>query len=418
MSGLRRVIVPRVAAAAGRMGTVSRRIADVGADRLTAPRAARVLAPRPDDRFTVVVHFAGDSASLYQLEQWLWPLEQLAERTSVGILCRGARIAQRIADRTSLPVRYGRSISALDSVLGAESTLCVLYVNQSPLNFHALRHPRPAHVHLSHGESEKASMVTNQLKAYDRVLTAGQAARERLTSRLIGFGPERMIDVGRPQLDQPRTLPQQWQDYLRASEADRAAPRPVLLWAPTWEGDSGAMAYGTLPASGGPLIEAAHSAGMRVLYRPHPRTGFVDPGFRDADRRIRDHVRDVGGFIDETEAVSWQLEAADACIAEMSSVAFDWLSTTKPLALILPTDNRAETLIGGLFDRVPSYQAEAAGRAVEALAEDVSAGQEHEEGVIEDAARYYLGDVSPGAQVQRFVSSVTEIARERKTLLA
>lgn len=417
MSGLRRIIAPRVAAAAGRFGPVVRRLADLCSNRLAGPRVARVLAPRSADRFTVVVHFAGDSASTYQLEQWLWPLEQLAKRTSVGILCRGARTAERVTELTTTPVRYGRSIDHLDAALGADSTLCVLYVNQSPMNFHALRHPRPAHVHLSHGESEKASMVTNQLKAYDEVLTAGHAARDRLTSQLIGFGPERTRDVGRPQLDQPRSTPQQWKDFLRSSERRHISGGPVLLWAPTWEGDSASMAYGTLPTSGMRIVEAAHAAGVRIIYRPHPRTGYVDRRFREADRELREHVRAVGGFVDETDSVSWQFDAADACLAEMSSVAFDWLSTTKPLALILPTDSRAEMLSGGLFDRVPSYEAEAAGGAVESLANLVSAGQGGISGEVEAAAQYYLGEVGQGAQVRRFVTAVTDIVRERKELL-
>ena len=381
-------------------------------DASASARAASDLRPQPDDRFPVVVHFAGDEDSLYQLTQWLWPLERLAQRLPVAILCRSARAAQQIAPRTPLPVRFGRRLADLDAVLGAPTVRCVLYVNQSPLNFHALRHPRPAHVHLSHGESEKSSMVTNQLKAYDVVLTAGQAARDRIRAQLIGFGEDRMIDVGRPQLDEPVTVPPAWRTH-RAT-ADSSA-RPTVLWAPTWEGDSPAMAYGTLPQTGDAVAEALVAAGARVLYRPHPRTGVVDPRFREADVRIRARLEAAGGFVDVSPSVGWQFQEADACIAEMSSVAFDWLTTGKPLALIRPADPRADTIPGGLLDRTSAVAPEHADQAVSAVLDALRADDDPAPTAV---ARHYLGDTEPGAQIARFLAAVTSIVHDRDRALS
>ncbi|WP_051297313.1 CDP-glycerol glycerophosphotransferase family protein [Brevibacterium album] len=431
MSRLRPRAVASKAVSAVRRGTaLARRAGGTAADRLAAARTSRVLGPRDDDAFTVIVHFAGDAASAYQLEQWLWPLERLAAEESVGILCRGARTAERIAGRTGLPVRYGRSIADLDAVLGAESVRCVLYVNQATQNFHALRHPRPAHVHLSHGESEKASMVTNQLKAYDLVFTAGEAARERLRSQLIGFGEDRMIDVGRPQLDQPRPLPREWMDFAASHPA---RPGKTVLWAPTWEGDSSSMAYGTLTRSGEALVRELASAGARIIYRPHPRTGFLDREFRNAHRRVSELVAQAGGFVDVTPAVGWQFDVADACIAEMSSVAFDWLATHKPLALLEPADARAVRQRGGLFDRVPSFPAENAAQAVASVLRQLpgvsgghggaagegggASGAETDTRELAAAAEHYLGDTAPGAQMRRFADAVRRVAEERVILL-
>ena len=44
-------------------------------------------------------------------------------------------------------------------------------------------------------------MSSNQLKAYDHVLIAGQAARERIRRKLIGFDESHLVEVGRPQVD-------------------------------------------------------------------------------------------------------------------------------------------------------------------------------------------------------------------------
>lgn len=391
---------------------LARRAADTALDASAEARAASDLRPQPDDRFPVVVHFAGDGDSAYQLTQWLWPLEQLDQRLPVVILCRSARTAQQIARNTHLPVCFGRRLADLDAVLGDDAVRCVLYVNQSPLNFHALRHPRPAHVHLSHGESEKSSMVTNQLKAYDRVLTAGQAARDRILAQLIGFGEDRMIDVGRPQLDAPTSVPQEWTSHLAGPDADSSAP--TVLWAPTWEGDSPQMAYGTLPQTGDTIAEALLTAGARVIYRPHPRTGVADPLFRAADARVRARLEAAGGFIDTTPSVGWQFAEADACLAEMSSVAFDWLATGKPLALIRPVDRRADTIPGGLLDRADAVAADHAAEAVTSLlsALDSDAAQ------LGEVAQHYLGDTEPGDQLARFVSAVGTIVEERESILS
>ena len=49
----------------------------------------------------------------------------------------------------------------------------VLYVNQNVSNFDVLAYARPQHVFLSHGESDKVYMVSNQAKAYDSLSWPG-----------------------------------------------------------------------------------------------------------------------------------------------------------------------------------------------------------------------------------------------------
>src|SRR5699024_9097894 len=137
--------------------------------------------------------------------------------------------------------RFSRLAAGLATFMAQPDLRIVLYVNQSMKNFQALRHPGPAHIHLSHGESEKISMISNQLKAYDWVFTAGPAARERIAHQLIGMPETRMMDIGRPQLDEARRLPAAW----TSSRAARGAGRVVFV-AATWEGDSPEMAYGTV----------------------------------------------------------------------------------------------------------------------------------------------------------------------------
>lgn len=380
--------------------------------------------PSRDDGFVVGVYHAGDRASSYQLKQWLAPIEDLAATMSletgttldgpgegapwpVGILMRNLDNAREIAQLTELPVRYARLTADLDRFM-TQPTLCaVLYVNQAVLNFQALRYPGPAHVHLSHGESEKISMVSNQLKAYDCVFTAGLAARQRIEKALLGRLPD-MRDVGRPQLDYAQPMPQRFQQVLDGS-------RLTVFYAPTWEGDSPSMAYGTLAQSGVPLVEGLVNAGFGVIYRPHPRTGVVKPECARADAQIREIVAAADGSVfDDSPTVSWQFAAADACVAEMSSVAFDWLATHKPLVALAPTDPGAEVAAGGLFERVPSAVGTAEGgrqgaQMVRQELDSADSGRAEREKVC----RYYLGDTSPGSQRRRFAAAVAGVVEQR-----
>lgn len=431
----------RLRLAAGIARSAARAGSRLLAERTAAARLPAAYRPQPADAFIAAAHHAGDDGSLYQLEQWLWPFERLAERlreeTGIaepfGILTRSAPHAQRLTERTDLPVRYSRHSSGLDAFMSAPGLRVVYYANQATQNFQALRYPRPAHVHLSHGESEKISMISNQLKAYDRVFTAGPAARERLLHMLIELPAEHLVDVGRPQLDAPRAVPA---DVLTgASTAEGPAtvgassgtgdssaidPRPLVFLAPTWEGDSPAMAYGTLPESGEALVEALHAAGMRVLYRPHPRIGRIDPRFARAHERVSALVSAApGSCVDDSPGVGWQFDVADACVAEMSSVAFDWLATGKPLVMLRPVHPGAEVLPGGLFDRVPAVRPGMPGAAAEvlaALSAELTVGTGREARLA--TGRHYLGDTTPGAQQARFEDRSLELIRLRDAQLA
>lgn len=396
---------------------IARRARDIAAARLAERRVHDQMRVQPTDAFVAGVHFAGDADSTYQLEQWLGPLEGLRDHLRealgvdepVGILCRSADHAVTIAERTTIPVRFSRLSDGLSAFMLQASLRVVFYVNQSMMNFQALRFAGPAHIHLSHGESEKDSMISNQLKAYDWVFTAGPAARERIEDALIGMPQSRMMDVGRPQLDMPRPIPGKWSGSSAAQQSGR-----TVFVAPTWEGDSPAMAYGTIAVSGIDVLTSLFDAGFRVIFRPHPRTGVVSAAARKALEECSELVEhQQGGFLDTTSEIGWQLDVADAAVCEMSSVAFDWLSTGKPLIMIRPADTRAFVVEDGLLDRAAAVVPNGAGAvgqmALEALAASVDA-----EAAASALSEWYLGPVAPGQQQRRFVEATVRAIRQRE----
>jgi hypothetical protein len=382
-------------------------------ERMRESRLSDDFHPQDDDEFVAAVHFAGDLSSVYQLEQWLWPFEQLEAHLKdighstrpFGIIVRSATVAEYLKGVTAFPVRFSRLTNGLDKFMNSPSLRVVFYVNQATSNFHALRYPEPAHVHLSHGESEKISMISNQLKAYDFVFTAGKAARERIEQALYGLSDDRMLDVGRPQLDRPRTVPPAWDEFKRAHPDGK-----VAFYAPTWEGDSPSMSYGTIAFNGEAIVSALLGAGYRVIFRAHPRTGVMQQEFEKALEAVTEIIEtDPRGFLDESPDISWQFDEADIAVVEMTAVAFDWLASGKPLVMVRPHDPEAEVLEGGLLDRCPTLEPDEGGVDIVTLIDEALSGRNP----VESLAEFYLGDTTTGAQTARFIHASEQVIERR-----
>ena len=149
---------------------------------------------------------------------------------------------------------------------------------------------------------------------------------------------------------------------------------------------------------------------LRIIYRPHPRTGTASAAHAAADRAIRQRLRAAGDrhLVDEGE-YGWQWDFADACLTDVSAVAYDWLATGKPLVVTAPAPG-AYRPASPLLDRLPLLAADEAGRVVDRLREaGLGTGSESE--VLVELRRYYFGEVADRASTRRFQEAVLELAR-------
>jgi len=359
----------------------------------------------------VVVFFPDGQVNLYQLRQWYEPLRELARTHPVVIVTRVAHSTLAALQESELPVVQLRRIGDYEAWLATQRVRAVLYVNQNIRNFSALRFADPAHVFVSHGESDKSYMASNQMKAYDYVFVAGQAAVDRLSRALVGLDPARLLRIGRPQVDVAHVGPELPDDE-----------RTTVLYAPTWEGDRPSMSYSSVASHGLELVRALAATGRhRVIYRPHPRTGYVDRDHQLADRAIRKalaaanrsdpgahHLVDTGG------GYGWQMAAADYCVTDVSAVAFDWLATRKPFTITRPVAPEAVIDPVGLVGSVPLLRASEAARIVERVDSGVAEGiDETVRGLVE----HYFGDTSPGASMRRFLEAAGLVVSRREAEL-
>ena len=378
--------------------------------RLRRNELARKLAehPLPGHNFKVGVYFADGEVNLYQVRQWYKPLEELAKTWPVVILSRNTLGALKLLDESPVPVAYVRTVVDLEEFIADQDLHVILYVNQNARNFQMFRYGQRWHVFINHGESDKMYMTTNQFKAYDYSLIAGDAARERLGRVLWDYDFEkRAIPIGRPQADHyTGTVPFEPDD------------REVVLYAPTWEGDRPAAAYGSVETHGLALVEALIATGRhRVIYRPHPRSGAVDFDYGQANdqikallRRANSHDPSAKHIVDEGAELGWQLSVADMAIVDISAMVYDRLAAGKPLIITRPVNAEAEIDEGGYLSDCEWLYADKAGEIVAQI--DAIEHDPEAQARLARWCKHYFGDITPGVPTQRFHAAIQHLMDE------
>ncbi|PYY36961.1 hypothetical protein DEJ16_01340 [Curtobacterium sp. MCJR17_055] len=369
-----------------------------------ARRLPSVPRPAPGS-VEVAVYFADGPVNMYQIRQWYGPLAELARHRGVAIISRSPGAMLTLLDESPVPVVYARQVVDLERFVAEQAPKTVLYVNQNARNFQMMRYGRMWHVFVNHGESDKMYMTTNQFKAYDYALIAGDAARDRLADALWDYDLDaRTIAIGRPQAD-----------HFVGEPPYPSDDRTVVLYAPTWEGDRGAAAYGSIASHGTTIADRVLASPQhRLVYRPHPRSGVVDPAYKAAHERIVAAIAAANAadpsahhVYDDGPTLGWQLADADVAITDISAMIYDRLAVGKPLLVTRPVSADAEVDERGYLSDADWLRADDAG--------DVIARVERAANDAEQLARLrhwvhrYFGDTTPGTATARFHAAVDRL---------
>lgn len=398
----------------------SRSVLDAFKEMVIAGKVSQVLAARthPDDSSPdFAVYFADSGSILYQLEAWITPLERLTSAgLQVVLIIKSASVAREIAQKTSLPIFLTRSISAIESFVSLHQITGIFYVNNSQANFTALRLTKPAHIHLNHGESEKSSMVSNQLKAYDFAFISGDAAEDRIFSTLKRVRPSALVKIGRPQLDVTDPLPR-IVSHIR---------RKTVLYAPTWEGDSVDMAYSSLCSLGLRMVrEILADDRFTLVFRPHPKTGSWSQetarALKEINTRIQRAAKDDPKAMHRIEVLedpTLSILRSDVVVADISAMAMDAVGLGKRLLLL---DSTKPSAGYSTHDR-PTMK-----RAVQSLQFSFSASFPDCLAVIannpvpeeqEEFRTYVFGDRSCGSGTTRFVDACKALKANQEEIVS
>lgn len=371
-------------------------------------RSLAMRPPHPLHRYRIAVYFADGAVNMYQMRQWYKPLQALAATWPVVVLSRAATGAQALLADNALPVAFVPTVRDLERFLADQDIRVVLYVNQNTRNFQMFRYGRRWHVFINHGESDKMYMTTNQYKAYDYAFIAGDAARERLERVLWDYDLDRRtVAIGRPQAD-----------HYSGSLPYTPDERTTVLYAPTWEGDRPSAHYGSIRSHGEALISALLTTGThRVIYRPHPRSGVVDPEYGAANQRIIAALAGANAadpsahhVFDDGPDLGWQLAAADVAIVDVSAMVYDRLAADKPLMITRPADEAAVLDMHGYLSACEWLDASAAPHVVAETERVLRDGETVAR--LEFWSRHYFGDTTPGAASARFHAAIAALMVE------
>jgi choline kinase len=359
----------------------------------------------------VIVYFGDDPLRVYQLRQWLPVFELLHRRHRVAVVLREPATHRVVRSITSLPVVCLPAFGDLTEMYRTGDHKVVVYVNNSARNFQSLVARSVLHVHVNHGESDKICMVSNQVKAYDQVFVAGDAAVDRHRATLIGFDESRLVPVGRPQLD------------LRPEPVLPPSDRRTVLYAPTWEGEEPSNNYTSVDVMGPELVAAALSLpDIRVVYKPHPRvatstTAAMLAGHRAVvDLLAEAHAADptAGHVVDTESDILAVFPGCDAMITDVSSVGLDFLYLHGDRPLLI-TDRYADRSrlrhnapVSRCADVIDSATLPGLGRIL-------AARLEHDEhrAARTTMRRHYFGAPAVGESTARFVDAISDAVATR-----
>jgi CDP-glycerol glycerophosphotransferase (TagB/SpsB family) len=265
-------------------------------------------------------------------------------------------------------------------------------------------------VHVNHGESDKVCMVSNQVKAYDRVFIAGEAARRRHRAALMEFDDAKLVPVGRPQLD------------LRPAPVLAPSTQRTVLYAPTWEGENASNNYTSVDVFGQAIVEKALAVpNVRVVYKPHPRVAVSPlPAIAAAHREIvRRLSRGEGHVVQEQGDILAVFPACDVMITDVSSVGLDFLYL-RPRQPMFIADRYADrerlqtdAPISRCADVIDTV-------TIDSLTETLTARLDHDEYRQARAAvrELYFGDLAPGESTTRFLAAIDDAVRTRDSYLS
>lgn len=380
---------------------------------LLAPQLSANLFPVDAE---VIAYFPDAPERAYQIEQWLPVLEKLDSRHKVAVVLRELSALRHLKGRTRLPLLCVSSLADLMTLYDLSDFKVGIYVNNSNRNFQSLNNPRMLHVHVNHGESDKLSSFSNQVKGYDRVFVAGDVAVERYREALIAFDDSKVMAVGRPQLD------------LSFAPALPASSRRTVFYAPTWEGESESNNWTSLDRYGVRIVEQVLAQpDIRLVYKPHPRVATSqNAGVLEAHRRIVALIEaansrdpEAGHLAKTSGNILAMFDRVDALIGDISSVTLDflYLRPSCPIFLTDRRDDRAllerDSPLTAGADIVDSSTVEDLGATLTArFAEDAR---------LEDRLKtrhHYFGNVERGESTERFMTAIGELVAERDRLLA
>lgn len=359
----------------------------------------------------VAIFFADELDRKYQIEQWLDVFSFLDSQKKILFIVKDRKVFSWLQSKSDFTIVYYQNLESLTEFYSKNNIKVILYVNNGLRNFHSLINAKALHVHINHGESDKTSTISNQVKSYDYSFVVGDAGYDKYELNLLKKDMSQFIKIGRPQLDFVGKID------LNIKAIDT---KKVILYAPTWEGNYSSMNFSSLRKYGLNIVQKLlTSSKYYLVYKPHPTVGMRDVSIQDINSEIIKLINNSNqGEVILKGDINAVYTSIDLAIFDNSAVAIDYLCIDKPMLMT--------NMFSNIKDRISKPIILGASRLLsdnnidklfliidDELKNDTLYSERNR------IKEYFLGnyDYSKKESTRVFVAKIDEICRERDNLV-
>ncbi len=355
----------------------------------------------------VVIYFFGGMGQTYQIKQWIDTFKELDKKHKIVVVTRSREVQNYFKSILPFPVAYRNTVQQLHSLYNKHNFKVIIYINNGVKNFQSLLNENVLHIHINHGESDKSSDHSNQVKGYDYIFVHAPNGYNNYMKYLINLDPKKLIQTGRPQLD-----------FIKPIKLD-TKKRPVVIYTTTYEATHRSMRYTSVDIYGEKIVnQIIDSNKYFFIYKPHPNLGGNDPKVKEIHHRLIKKVEESSyAVMLDKDDVNNIYPLVDFGIFDMSSTMTDFLNVNKPFLLAdvfnPEVHNVSDYNILKGCNRITHDNIDNLLVLIEDEIKNDPMKKKREE-----VKKLYLGEYKEGESIKKFISSVTDIINKRDKMIA
>ena len=359
---------------------------------------ARELLAEPE----IIIYFFGGMGQTYQIKQWIDTFIELNKKHKIIVVVRSEAVQKYFKQLLPFPIKFCNTINQVLSFYATSNPKVVIYINNGFKNFQSLIYEDALHIHINHGESDKSSDHSNQVKGYDYIFVHGPNGYNNYMKYLIKLDPKQLVMTGRPQLD-----------FITPIKLNTFG-RKVILYAPTWEATHRSMNYTSVDKYGEQIVKSILDDNRYYfIYKPHPNLGANDKNVKEIHQSLLKKIaKNKYATTITNEDVNNIYPIIDFAIFDMSSIMTDYLNVDKPFMLADVFDPEVHTVsdynvLKGC-NRLNRENIDDIMDIIDAEIEDDLMGERRRK-----VKELYLGKYKKGESIKKFISSVSDIIAQR-----
>ena len=245
-----------------------------------------------------------------------------ASRHRIALVARSIKDEARIRDALPLTPLWilEQQIFAYQQLPIAPSLKIFLYPDNDRMNEHTVHnYPCHMHVHIGHGDSEKAASANRFSAVYDYIFLADKSAIDRFRRAGVEISDNKFLPIGAP------TFP-------GLKLCDINSNHKKVLYAPTWEGTSPTKNFSSLGLIHETIAAFGRKAPENLQIRLHPSLGSRDVQFRK-------YAQTMKPWSELNRNKVEQFNDCDLLLCDISGILSEFLFTGRPIAIPVASDN-------------------------------------------------------------------------------